>query len=86
MPRFLLCHGVGLIVTLFPVFARERQQGDMTGTLDGTGHFPLMFCACAGLSARTNFAIVRDEALEKIYLFIVYYQLFVRAELAELRA
>lgn len=82
MPRFVL---QGLEVALFPVFARERQQSDVAGALDGGGQLTLVLCTCAGLAARTDLTVVRDVTFEKVYLFIIDCQLFVRAKLTELR-
>lgn len=73
-------------MTLFPVFAGKRQQGDVTGLFDGARHGALMFGTIASLTAWSNLAVVGDEALEKFYVLIVNDLLFVRAELAELRA
>jgi len=67
----------GLEVTLFPVFARERQQGDVASALDGGSYFTLVFSACAGLAAGADLAIICDISLEKFYLFIVYTQFFI---------
>lgn len=67
----------GLKVALFPIFAGERQQGNVAGALDGGSHFTLVFGACAGLAAGTNLAVIRDISLEKVYLFIVDTQFFI---------
>ena len=85
MPRRSLCCEAFLKVTLFPVFACEGQQGDVTGTLDSGGHFTLVFCARTGLAAWTDLTVIRDKALEKIYFFIIDRLLFIRTKLAELR-
>jgi hypothetical protein len=73
-------------MSLFPVFACEGQQGDVTGAFDGGSHLTLVLCTIASLAARTNFSIVRDKALEKVCFFIIDGLLFIRAELAELWA
>lgn len=62
---------------LFPVFARERQQGDLAGPFDGTCHFALMLGACAGLTTWADLAIVCDQAFEKFYVLVVNLLLFV---------
>ena len=62
---------------LFPVFARERQQGDLASPLDGACHFALVFGARAGLTTRADLAIVCDKALEKFYVFVIDILLFV---------
>ena len=83
MPRSML---QGLRVTLFPVLAGKRQQGDVASTFDGSCHLALVLGTGASLTTRADLAIVRDIAFDKIYLFIVNAQFFIRAELAELRA
>jgi len=85
MPRMFVPRGLEASA-LFPVFARKRQQGNMTGPFDGSGYFTLMLCACTGLAAWTNLAVIRDIAFEKLYVFIVNDLLFIRAKLTELWA
>ena len=67
----------GLKVALFPIFAGERQQGDMARALDGGSHLALVFGTGAGLPAGTDLAIVCDISLKKIYLLIVDSQFFI---------
>ena len=85
MPRMFVPRGLEASA-LFPIFASKRQQGDVTGTLDGGGHLALVPGTCTGLAAWTDLAIIRDIALEKFYVFIVYDLLFIRAKQTELRA
>lgn len=58
----------------------------MAGTLDRPGQFTLVASAGTRLPAWADFAVFRNEALEHIHRFIVNYKVFIRAELANLRA
>jgi hypothetical protein len=74
------------VSALFPVFARKWQQGNVTGSFDSSGHFTLVFCACAGLTARTNLAVIGNVAFEKFCVLVIYDLLFIRAKLTEFGA
>jgi hypothetical protein len=58
----------------------------MAGAFDRASQGALMFGTGASLPARTDFAIVGNEASEYIYLLVVDHGIFVRAELAFTRA
>src|SRR3990172_9489232 len=50
---------------------RVRQQGEVTGALDGLGQGSLVLGAAAGLAARVDAAAVGEEAAEKRGVLIV---------------
>jgi hypothetical protein len=66
--------------------AGNRQQGNVSGPLDGLGYLPLMFGAVAGDPARNNFSPFADEITEGAGIFVIYAYLFVGAEAAYLPA
>ncbi len=58
----------------------------MTGAFDRPRQFTLVAGTSASLPAWADFAIFRNEAFEHIHRFVVNYKVFIRAELANLRA
>ena len=74
---------IGNARRVFQRLTGERQKGNMAGALDGSGYHALMFGACAGLAARPDLAFIGDVFPQQISFFIVYYQAFIGAELAE---
>jgi len=48
-----------------------RQQCQLTGALDASGHPSLVLGACVHLAARKNLASIRDEALQQICVLII---------------
>src|SRR5579871_538436 len=49
----------------------ERQQGQLTGRLDGDGHLPLMLGAVAGHAAGADLAAVAHETAEEVDVLVV---------------
>ncbi len=75
-----------LLAVIVQKAAREGQQGDKAGLLDGAGQHALVTGAGAGLAARADLALVGDEAPEQVHFFVVNHQLLVSAKLTEFRA
>jgi len=67
----------------FHLFARERDQGDVSRLFHGLSYNPLMFCTRASLAARADVAFFSDVFSEKVGLFVVNRQGFIRAELTK---
>jgi hypothetical protein len=56
----------------------------MSRLFHSLGYNPLMFCTRASLAARADVAFFSDVFSEKVGLFVVNRQGFIRAELTEL--
>ncbi len=52
-------------------FLHERQQGQVTGALDGERHEALLLAIQSGQTARQDPAIGGDEALQELDVFVV---------------
>ena len=66
--------------------AGYRQQGYVSGPLDGLGYLPLMFGAIAGYPARNDFPTFTDKITESAGVLVIYGYLFIGAETANLPA
>jgi len=64
------------------VIGRNRQQGQIAGTLDRFSDFSLVSGAVAGDTARNDLAAFGDEVAQCARLFIIDGQVFLGAETA----
>jgi len=71
-----------MLAPVFPVFSRERDQGDLAGLFDCHCHNALMFRARARLAAWPDFAIFGDIAPDEIDFLVVNRQGLICTELA----
>jgi hypothetical protein len=62
------------------VAVAERQQRQVSRTLDGRGHAPLVLGARARLAPALDLEPFRDESLEPVYILVVYVLDVVNAE------
>jgi hypothetical protein len=72
-----------LVVLVVPALEDEGQERNLSGALDGCGKFALVFGAIACLTTWTDFAILDDETPQHITIFVVNYNVFVGAKLAD---
>lgn len=54
------------------MFGREREQGQMTGPLDGYGKATLVLVTCSGLASTPDLAAVCHKATESGHILVVY--------------
>ncbi len=73
------------MVFLAQHFTAKRQQRNVPGALDRDGHCSLVLCARASLAARADLAIFCNETTQQLCVLVVYFDFFVRAELANPR-
>jgi hypothetical protein len=62
------------------------QEGDVAGTLDGSGKLALVAGARSGLAARANLALFGDKALQELRVLVINQQRLVRAKGANARS
>jgi hypothetical protein len=64
--------------------AAERQKSHMARLFDGRSHHTLMFRACAGLAAWTDFSFFGYIFAKQVGLFVINDQCLIRAKLTKL--
>ena len=71
---------------LFAAFVNEGQKCNLAGTLNSSGQFTLMLGAGTGLASWANLALFGHITAQHVTMLVIDFQVFIRAEGADLWA